>query len=243
MHPSIALLSLGLVLVLTGVLLGRVEAAVTPGAGRYFVAPNGNDAWSGRLPEPNADRTDGPFATLARAQEALRAEKGERTVYVRGGTYYLPEPLTLTPEDSGSRFLAYPGERPVLSGGRPITGWRKGKGEIWTVHLPEVVAGRWYFQQLRVGEERQIRARYPNFDPEHPYTGGWNFVTYTGPRVGAFGRAVGNIHTPGDWMEWSVDVPAEGKYKLFAIIPTVPSKATFPAAGVSLRCLAEGQKC
>lgn len=31
-----------------------------------YVAPNGNDAWSGSLPEPNTARTDGPLATLMR---------------------------------------------------------------------------------------------------------------------------------------------------------------------------------
>jgi hypothetical protein len=30
----------------------------------FYVATNGNDAWSGRLAEPNAEKTDGPFATL-----------------------------------------------------------------------------------------------------------------------------------------------------------------------------------
>jgi hypothetical protein len=33
----------------------------------FYVATNGNDAWSGRLAEPNAGKTDGPFATLERA--------------------------------------------------------------------------------------------------------------------------------------------------------------------------------
>ena len=38
-----------------------------------FVAPNGNDAWSGSLAEPNAAKTDGPLATLERAREKIRA--------------------------------------------------------------------------------------------------------------------------------------------------------------------------
>jgi hypothetical protein len=38
----------------------------------FFVAPKGNDAWSGKSPAPNADGTDGPFATLARARAAVR---------------------------------------------------------------------------------------------------------------------------------------------------------------------------
>ena len=37
----------------------------------FFVAPNGRDSWSGRLAVPNADGTDGPFATVERARNAL----------------------------------------------------------------------------------------------------------------------------------------------------------------------------
>jgi hypothetical protein len=40
-----------------------------------YVSPNGNDSWSGRLASPNRTRTDGPFATLERARDAIRALK------------------------------------------------------------------------------------------------------------------------------------------------------------------------
>ena len=42
---------------------------------RFFVATDGDDAWSGAVPEPNAGRTDGPFATLTRARDAVRELK------------------------------------------------------------------------------------------------------------------------------------------------------------------------
>jgi hypothetical protein len=45
-------------------------AAAEPAA--YYVATDGNDAWSGRLPAPNANKSDGPLATLGRAKEAVR---------------------------------------------------------------------------------------------------------------------------------------------------------------------------
>ena len=41
----------------------------------FFVSPTGNDLWSGTLAVPNAGKTDGPFATLERAQKAVRALK------------------------------------------------------------------------------------------------------------------------------------------------------------------------
>ena len=69
---------------------------VTHGHGaELFVATNGNDAWSGTVPVPNAERTDGPFATLARARDGFRKRKAEKApagpsvVSVRGGMYYL----------------------------------------------------------------------------------------------------------------------------------------------------------
>ena len=43
----------------------------------FYVATDGNDDWSGTLPAPNEAGTDGPFATLARARDAIRALKQE----------------------------------------------------------------------------------------------------------------------------------------------------------------------
>ncbi len=144
-----------------------VERTIT-----FYVATGGNDAWSGRLPEPNDAGTDGPFASIPRAQEAVRklGASGESakpvTVRVRG-VHRLSEPIVLTPEDSGTAecpvtYTAYPGEKPVLSGGRVITGWKKGDGGLWTLQIPEVKSGRWYFRQLFVDGRRARRARSPN---------------------------------------------------------------------------------
>lgn len=96
-----------------------------------YVALDGNDAWSGQLPEPNSARTDGPFATLARAQAVARGVKRSLgvTVTVRGGEYALTEPLAFTASDSGAAdasvlYRAAEGETVRLTGGVHITGWR-----------------------------------------------------------------------------------------------------------------------
>ncbi len=197
-------------------------------AATFYVAPNGNDTWSGRLPEPNADKTDGPFGSLQQARDRVRELKqaglpeGGVAVLVRGGTYYLSEPLRFGPEDSGSEvapivYAAYPGETPILSGGRAIGPWRR-EGELFVADVPDVAAGDWYFRQLFVGDERQIRARTPNFDPENPYTGGWNFVSKAPElegKKGVFGDTLVNIHTPGDTFLWTVEVPADGDYDVW----------------------------
>ena len=88
----------------------------------FFVATNGNDSWSGRLAAPNAEGTDGPFATLERAQGAMRAT-GIRDTYVRGGSYAMARTVTLAGADNGVRIMAYPGETPVFSGGERIGGF------------------------------------------------------------------------------------------------------------------------
>ncbi|MDP7254474.1 MAG: hypothetical protein QGF00_33070, partial [Planctomycetota bacterium] len=55
-----------------------------------FVSPEGNDGWSGTIAEP--DEGDGPFATIERARNAVRAlkRKGRLTapvrIVLRGGT-------------------------------------------------------------------------------------------------------------------------------------------------------------
>src|SRR5215217_187707 len=78
-------------------------SADDPPALTFYVSPGGNDAWSGTAAGPNANKTDGPFATPARARDAARAARqggkvgGAATIYLRGGTYVLAEPLVLTP--------------------------------------------------------------------------------------------------------------------------------------------------
>ncbi len=152
----------------------------------FFVALSGSDSWSGTLPEPNVDGTDGPFATPIRARNAVRelkksGESGAITVMFRGGTYFLHEPLFLAACDSGTKdspitYRNYPGENAVLSGGRPITGWSDYKGEIKQVLLQDVLEGRWFFRELYFKGKRQVRARWPKFDPADPLYGGWEFV-------------------------------------------------------------------
>jgi hypothetical protein len=134
----------------------------------------GNDGWSGAGATPNPSGSDGPLRTLSGARDAVRRLRAERpdqpvTVLVRGGLYTLAEPLVFSPDDSGSpqarvTYAGYPGETPVVSGGRRIDGWRPVEGEpgLWAAEVPEVKAGKWLFHQLIVDGHRRQRARSPN---------------------------------------------------------------------------------
>jgi len=112
---STALAALGL-LAGTGVSRASEEHNQPQSKVELFLAPDGRDT--------NSDTKSQPFATLGRARAAVRKMKETSklpiTVYLRGGTYYLYEPLVFTAEDSGSRnapvqFAAFEKEKPVLS--------------------------------------------------------------------------------------------------------------------------------
>ena len=160
---------------------------------RFYVATTGSDAWSGRHAQPISGSTDGPFATLARARDAVREltarirsgsamPEGEIRVEVRAGRYYLREPLLLGPADSGSSgcpvtYAAYPDEEPILSGGVRLTAWQPFAGEILRCELPAGARGELArFRQLVLDGKRQRRARWPKFEPDNPIHGGWAFV-------------------------------------------------------------------
>jgi len=172
--PAAVAIMLGLATVLHAVEMVNdlVRHDVKDARADFYMAPDGDDAWSGKLSEANSERTDGPFATLERAREAVRKLRNTRDqhgpihVQLRGGTYRLEKPFVLRPEDSGSEvspviYESFPGERAVISGGKIIDGWQKADGPLWKVELPEVKAGKWYFRQLFVNGKRRHRPRYP----------------------------------------------------------------------------------
>ncbi|MFN0169302.1 MAG: right-handed parallel beta-helix repeat-containing protein [Bryobacteraceae bacterium] len=98
----------------------------------FYVALNGNDQWSGKLAEPASGNTDGPFATLERAREAVRALKSSGdfpvrgvVVTLRGGVYRRTETFRLAAEDSGTEagpvvWRGKAGEPVRLAGGQVV---------------------------------------------------------------------------------------------------------------------------
>jgi hypothetical protein len=137
------------------------------------VAPNGDDAARGTAAAP--------LRTLARARDAIRELKQQKglpaggiQVLLHGGTYYLPEPLVLTAEDSGTaespiRYAAAPGEAVTLSGGSRLDlRWQPYKNGIMRAEVPQVKQGKLDFDQLLLDGRLQHPARYPNFDPHAP---------------------------------------------------------------------------
>lgn len=136
-----------------------------------YVAPDGNDKWSGDLTQANAEKNDGPLKTMAGARNRVRELQSTGqlvrplTVQFRGGSYSLTEPVAFGPQDSANvTYAAYPGEQPVFDGGVRITGFTETKVNgvrALVTHLPDVEEGRWYFRQLWVDGARAPRTRLP----------------------------------------------------------------------------------
>jgi hypothetical protein len=150
----------------------------------YYVAPAGHDANDGTLEKP--------FASLHRAQEAARQKPG--TVFLRGGTYYLPETLVFTAQDSGTKdapviFQAFNNERPILSGGVKLDhlAWRPWRGAILQTKVPEDLRT----EEIFVNGERQVLARYPNFDPAAEYFDGFAADAISPNRVARWANPAG----------------------------------------------------
>jgi len=131
-----------------------------------YISPAGDDGNPGTLEQP--------LATLEGARHAVRALRrngGPRgrplVVQLRGGTYRLDRTEVFTPLDSGTErepivYEAFPGERPILSGGVPITGWRRHDERLWVADVPWATALSEPFAQLFVNGLRRPRARTPN---------------------------------------------------------------------------------
>jgi hypothetical protein len=140
------------------VLVGTVGAEDT-----LYVAPDGDDANDGSVQRP--------FGAIERAQEVVREKtkaglKEDIVVYLKGGTYELDKTLHYSPRDGGNSqhsvtYAAAAGEKVALSGGRDIHGWKQGDDGLWSVDLPEVKSGKWFFRQLYADGKRLPRGRYP----------------------------------------------------------------------------------
>ena len=135
-------------MLIVGLLAGNLSVAAEVTAD-FYVSPKGSDAWSGTLAEPDEGRANGPFATLARARDAVRDLKKSKStdivVLVREGTYRLEETVVFGLEDSGKgdatiTYAAYPGEKPVFSSGRQIKDLKKVTGEL--PGLPKAAQGK-----------------------------------------------------------------------------------------------------
>ena len=114
-----------------------------------------------------------PFTSIQVAADKAAAQPtGSRTVVLRGGTFYLSASIILTARHSGLRFVAHPGESPVVSGGKRLSlKWSPHRvhgssaeaqshaSNIWVADVSGQVSE---IPGLQIDGARATRARYPN---------------------------------------------------------------------------------
>lgn len=152
--------------------------AMAASAAEIWVAPGGSDANPGTANRPLAT----PAMALRRARDLRRLKDPSIAdgvmIRLHGGDYALGEALFVRPEDSGTEasptvIAAAEGERPVLSGGVVLKGWRKldeavpglpeaAAGHVWVADVPGFEGRPLEFRQLWVDGRKAMRARMPN---------------------------------------------------------------------------------
>jgi len=125
-----------------------------------YVAPEGDDSNPGSFGRP--------VRTLAKARDLVQPKTGSMAadllVYLRAGTYPVASTVTFSIADAGKnghyvKYLAYPGEHPLITGGQPITGWKISDA---SKNIYAVTGMTKPFRQLYVNGVKAIRARSPN---------------------------------------------------------------------------------
>lgn len=149
--------------------LGLVMCGHSLLAQPFYVDPvAGNDK--------NIGTITSPFQTLTKAQVSVRAYlsglgsgmASDLYVYLRGGEYLLPATLQFTQQDGGTNgfhvvYQAYKNERPVITGGRKVTGWQTLPGnKIFVADVPVAGTGTVYpdyFRNIWINGRRAFQAR------------------------------------------------------------------------------------
>ncbi|MEN8126399.1 MAG: hypothetical protein ABFR90_01195 [Planctomycetota bacterium] len=155
-------------LLLVVALITMVSTAM---AYELIVAPDGDDT--------NPGSSQKPFATLHRAQQAVREHLKQNPhdsvkVLLREGRHYLTQPLELTAADSGTAYSpmsyeAFPGERPVCVGGKRLQlNWKPYNQSIQVASVTEETV----IDQLIINGKRKVLARFPNYNPAQRYYNG-----------------------------------------------------------------------
>jgi|EP01044_Picomonas_judraskeda_P002796 hypothetical protein len=111
-----------------------------------------------------------PFATIGKAIDAAasnRAPGQHMHVVLRGGTHFISETIQLTSAHSHLTIRNFDGEEAVISGGVNLTApWTPSKRCAGCFEADLSKQGLKQVLGLRRNGVREIRARYPNFDPE-----------------------------------------------------------------------------
>jgi len=115
------------------------------------------------------------------------------------------------------------GMRPKILGSMPVKGWERvkkmnGRSDVWCADISAFEISQ-QLDALFMDGKLLTLARYPNFNPDMPYSGGWAYVPgrwismYKFPEQEPAGDRTQMLIGENDWHDWSV--PSEGRIVIF----------------------------
>ena len=134
-----------------------------------YVATTGSD-------ETGDGSKENPFLTIEKAKLEVRKlsenQKGDITVFVRGGTYRVSEPIRFEVEDSGKNgykiiYKAYENEKVILDGSKVVSGWKLYSGNIYVADYKSDEPVHVLYEDGNMC----YKARHPNRDPKEARAG------------------------------------------------------------------------
>ncbi|MHB8902665.1 MAG: right-handed parallel beta-helix repeat-containing protein, partial [Thermoguttaceae bacterium] len=200
-------------------------------AAEFHVSPVGSD--------DNPATAAAPVRSLEKARDLARSARklkpGEPIqILLHPGIHTVRQTVEFTSADSGTESAPLvirafrdpkgPTDWPKLVGGVVVSGWKKSDfaagpspapGPVFEADLkPLGITGK--FRQLYLDGRRQIWARYPNYNPALPYSGGWAYVD--GRRIPMYTDVEGErtdtvVMRADDQRNWSR--PADGEVCIF----------------------------
>lgn len=111
---------------------------------------------------------------LVKVRELRQAgNQEEMTLRLPAGITEILQPIVFGEQDA---HLTITGSGATLIGASLVTGWQSHEGQILKADITKLLPKGFLPKQLLLDGDRQILARYPNFDPADPLYGGWAFV-------------------------------------------------------------------
>ena len=162
----------------------------------FFVSSKGSDTDPGTQTQP--------FASVNRALAEARKTSGKVVINLLEGTYYLKEPIVLTPEDSRKEneiltIKNFENQKITISGALALNlKWKEYKNSIWQAKVEQDLI----FDELFVNGQLQRMARYPNYDPTAHFLGGTSEDAISKERVAKWASAEGGYVHALHQNEW-----------------------------------------
>ena len=162
----------------------------------FFVSSKGSDTDPGTQTQP--------FASINTALSESRKTSGKVVINLLEGTYYLKEPIVLTPEDSRKEneiltIKNFENQKITISGALALNlKWKEYKGGIWQAKVEQDLI----FDELFVNGKLQRIARYPNYDSTAHFLGGTAADALAKQRVARWKSPEGGfVHAlhPSEW--------------------------------------------